>query len=545
MRLQSLIKPLSEGPMPVVGMSSTAEKTIDVVISCLSKFNSSTIGVVELCGLSKKLLESKNIKLWRDENVTKKSTTFANTKYLAVHTRSSNWTNEYLLVMLTMGYLNKEVVTPELSAELRKIDVGHGYAKVLMEEFKSDTMLTAESFDLGLAVNVYYTTTFVNILNSKAPHEVPDLVREALCFELETDGLPLAVLAIGDKLEAKPEIEKTSLYLEKSNGDLVLLNHNRKQEISNKSDIVSLSSIDFADTVPNVVVATTEDVPDSFSLSTPELNRVATICSLSADIVLFLEDKFYDKSYLYMAKFLDSLRIATNNRYRYRVNTATKNKKDKILEQIAEAVSFAFLESLKNHTTYNDFHDTQDIFVPTTDKLEWVDSVSPQDVYVGVIGSTGSRTCTDARYANHIMNMYPGIKKTIDLGLRQKVSSNAIETVEMTSQRALGIVEDLMYVMTYLLKHFRNLPDNELLKYVTAAVGTNRYTTADEVRKAYHIFDPNIRLGVNDYAIVNSSSLLVHILNHYYASSLEGDIVRNGTKMFTGLGKYILFLSKV
>lgn len=544
MRLQSLIKPLSEGPMPVVGMSSTAEKTIDVVISCLSKFNSSTIGVVELCGLSKKLLESKNIKLWRDENVTKKSTTFVNTKYLAVNTRSTNWTNEYFLVMLTFGYLNKDVITPELSAELRKIDVDHGYAKVLMEEFKSDTMLTAESFDLGLAVNVFYTTTFVNILNSKAPHEVPDLVREALCFELETDGLPLAVLAIGDKLEAKPEIAKTSLYLEKSNGDLVLLNHSRKQEISNKNDIVSLSSIDFDDILPIIDEITSEDTPESFSLSTPDLNRVATICSLSADTVLFLEDKFYDKSYLYMAKFLDSLRIA-NNRYRYRVSTATKNKKDKILEQIAEVVSFAFLESLKNHTAYNDFHDTQDVFVPTTDKLEWVDSVSPQDVYVGVIGSTGSRTCTDARYANHIMNMHPGIKRTIDLGLKQKVSSSAIETVEMTSQRALGIVEDLMYVMTYLLKHFRNLPDNELLKYVNAAVGTNRYTTIDEVRKAYHIFDPNIRLGANDYTTINSSPLLVHILNHYYASSLEGDIGRNGTKMFTGLGRYILFLSKV
>lgn len=530
--------------MPVVGMSSTAEKTIDVVISCLSKFNSSTIGVVELCKLSKKLLESKNIKLWKDENVTKKSTTFVNTKYLAVNTRSVNWTNEYFLIVLTGGYLNTDVITPELSAELRKIDVGHGYAKVLMEEFRSDTMLIADSFDLGLAVNVYYTTVFVNILNSKAPHEVSDLVREALCFELETDGLSLAVLAIDNKIETKPEIEKTSLYLEESNGDLVLLNHSRIHEISNKSDIVSLSSIDFADTVPNVVVATAEDVPESFSLSTPDLNRVATICSLSADTVLFLEDKFYDKSYLYMAKFLDSLRVA-NNRYRYRVNTATKNKKDKILEQIAEVVSFAFLESLKNHTAYNDFHDTQDVFVPTTDKLEWADSVSPQDVYVGVIGSTGSRTCTDARYANHIMNMHPGIKRTIDLGLKQKVSSNAVETVEMTSQRALGIVEDLMYVMTYLLKHFRNLPDNELLKYVTAAVGTNRYTTADEVRKAYHVFDPNIRLGANDYAIVNSSPLLVHILNHYYASSLEGDIVRNGTKMFTGLGKYILFLSKV
>lgn len=544
MLLQSLIKPLNEGLMPIVGMSSTAEKTTDVVISCLSKFNASTIGVVDLCGLSKKLLESKNIRLWKDESVTKKDTTFVNTKYLAASTRSSNWTNEYFLVVLTNGYLNKDVVTPELSEELRKIDVEHGYAKVLMEEFKSDTMLSANSFDLGLAVNVFYTTTFVNILNSKAPHEVPDLVREALCFELETDGLSLALLAIGDKLEAKPEIEKTSIFLEKSNGDIAILNHSRKREISNKSDIVSLSSIDFADTVPNVVATTAEDVPESFSLSTPDLNRVATICSISADTVLFLEDKFYDKSYLYMAKFLDSLRIS-NNRYRYRVSTATKNKKDKILEQIAELVSFAFLESLKNHTAYNEFHDTLDVFVPTTDKLEWVDNVSPQDAYVGVLGTITSRTCTDARYANHIMNMNPGIKRTLDLGLRQKVSSSAIETVEMTSQRALGIIEDLMYVMTYLLKHFRNLPDNELLRYFTAAVGTNRFTTGDEVRKAYHIFDPNIRLGVNDYAITNSSSMLIHILNYYYPSSLEGDISRGGTKIFTGLGRYILFLSKV
>lgn len=530
-------------------MGSPLEKTMDLVKSCLEPIGAETIFFCEPTIELLRFLYSKDITV-HPELLSKGPSTFIPGGAYISATAASNWDITTFL-NIVFGYaLDPNLIDrPDIKNALSTIDCKDAIVQNILIELGST--IPTSIVDIK---NAALVIAFVNMLHrvDSWTIRIPDILVDELVFDIPVKDLILAHVVRPAK-RTQYTIERIRLALQNQQSQIrfvSLLNEHIDVPITSKELLdYRVVSVDF--------VAATEDKnteekePDiSFTFSTPDLTAKNSFCSFSSDTVLFLEDKFYDKSYYYMAKLLGSLRLGYRSRDPY-TTIAAKNKKFTILEWIAEIATKCYFQALKDHTFYTSVHNTAEKYNIVSNSTEWMLNDTDSPAYKGTIAGFsmthayvhGSIMSPYSEHVKHMstyvtdMLIHKGLKQRLSIGEQNK------EPAELGVSRIFGIVEDLICAMTFLLKHFKQLPDTEFIGIVERM---NSYITSREQAEKNVLLAPRLKLDPTDYMLHNDSRILVHLLNHYYPQAVSGDIYNAANnKVYTCIGKQILFTSNI